>query len=190
MQQHLALPVADDALDRLAGLAAPQHTTYEARSFVGAVPEALAQGWAEVNASLYTEAPQGDLERDPGVADVAAVRAGEALLVAQGRTRYATVALRADGAVAAYTTLIHHAARAGPLLPVGHPGATRGSWPPAGRGREGRQPAGDAGRPARDRPGHHLERESNTHMIGVNEALGSRPVERMGSFQKRVAPAR
>jgi len=28
--------------------------------------------------------------------------------------------------------------------------------------------------------------ESNTHMVGVNEALGFRPVERLGNLQRRL----
>lgn len=57
VQRELALPVSADVLSSLAEDAAPHHAAYTLRSFVGAVPDDLVEGWATLLASLSTEAP-------------------------------------------------------------------------------------------------------------------------------------
>ncbi len=106
VQRRLALPVADDLLDELAAEAAGHHAAYTLRSWVGPVPEELVAEIAEMDAALMTEAPTGELTIEPQAADVAALREGEQLLAKQGRTKYSTVALDADGHAAAYTDLV------------------------------------------------------------------------------------
>ena len=89
MQRRLALPVPPDRLDALAAEAASHHEGYQLRSFTGAVPDDLVEGWAALSAMLMTEAPMGEIDREEETADAAAIRAEEALLEQQGRVRSA-----------------------------------------------------------------------------------------------------
>ena len=104
----------DRILAGLAAQAAPRHETYSIRSFVGPVPEEFAEPYAELDAAIVTDAPMGDIDLKPAVADVREVRENEALMQRQRRTRYTTLALAAEGTVVAYTDL---------LMPDEDPGA-------------------------------------------------------------------
>ena len=158
IQRRLDLPVAEETLDRLAASAAEKHAGYTLRSWSGPVPEELLQGWAEVTSALMTEAPMGEIDREPEVPDPAVVREAEALAVKQGRELYATAALDADG----HRRRVHELRRQHrgltARLPVGDPGPRRAPRPPARHGGQGRQPPAAPGGPARPRPGRHLER--------------------------------
>ncbi len=187
VQRELALPVDDDLLDRLAAEAEPHHRDFEIRSFVGRVPDEIAQSWITLWASLMTEAPVGDKELEPEAPDVDAMREDEALLDRSGRTAYHTVALDGAGEVVAYSDI-------GTTI---HDPTTAFQWGTLVR---------------RDARGHRLgiatkvanlqlvqreqdvarrlvtfNAEVNSHMIGVNELLGFRAVARMGEFQKRLS---
>ncbi|MGV3564313.1 MAG: GNAT family N-acetyltransferase [Nocardioides sp.] len=180
----LRLPVADDVLDDLT----PDLGDYTLRSWVGPVPEDLLQAWAEMDASLSTEAPTGDLQVEAQVADTAAVREGEQLLVAQGRTAYRAVALAPDGTAVGYTevvTTVHEPGRAyqwGTLVHGEHRGHRLGLALKVAALRllqSSEDPAG---------PVDHVltwNAETNAHMVGVNERLGFVPVERCGVFERR-----
>lgn len=182
----LRLPVADAVLDDLAAQAAPHHAAYTLRSWVGPVPDDLVQSWTELVTTLMTEAPLGEMEREPEAVDVAAMREGEELGRRQGRTKYNTVALDADGTVVAYTdiaTTVHEPTRAY-------------QWGTLVRGADRGHRLGMAVKAANlallQRETHGLEQvvtwnaEVNDHMIGVNEQLGFRAAERLGELQKRV----
>ncbi len=106
VKRVLDLPVNDKILAGLAAQAAPHHETYSIRSFVGPVPEEFAEQYAELDAAVVTDAPMGDIDLEPAVADVREVRENEALMQRQRRTRYTTLALAADGTVVAYTDLV------------------------------------------------------------------------------------
>ncbi|GAB3200422.1 GNAT family N-acetyltransferase [Nocardioides hungaricus] len=186
VMRELRLPVPDGMLEEMVAEAAPYHRDFELRSFVGPVPEDLVEGWARLAASLVTEAPTGGLDVEAEAADPALVREAERILERQGRRKYNTVALDGAGELVAYTDL---------ATTIHEPG--RGyQWGTLVR---------------RDARGHRLglavklanlrllqaERpdievlttynaEVNTHMIGVNERLGFRPVARLGEFQKRL----
>ncbi|WP_193609601.1 GNAT family N-acetyltransferase [Nocardioides lijunqiniae] len=185
--RELRLPVAEELLEQLASDAAAYHEGYTLRSFVGPVPEDLVQGWAELSASLMTEAPTGEMEREPEAVDIAALREGEELGRRQGRTKYNTAALDAEGAVVAYTdvaTTVHEPGRAY-------------QWGTLVRRADRGHRLGMAVKVAnlrllqREDPGARRvvtwNAEVNGHMIGVNERLGFVPVERAGELQKRLA---
>jgi len=187
VKRFLELPVPEEVLDRLAAEAAPHHTAYTLRSWVGPVPEDLLDGWAALTGTLVTEAPTGELEVEPEHVDGAVVREAEATLARQGRTKVNTVALDASGQVVAYTDV---------ASTVHEPGKAY-QWGTLVR---------------RDARGHRLglalkvanlrllqeslpgvrrlttwNAEVNSHMVGVNERLGFVPVARLGEFQKRLA---
>ncbi|GEP36587.1 GNAT family N-acetyltransferase [Nocardioides psychrotolerans] len=182
----LRLPVADTLLADLAAQAAPRHTAYSLRSWVGPVPDDLVQGWAELATTLMTEAPLGEMEREPEAVDIAALREGEELGRRQGRTKLNTVALDAEGTVVAYTdiaTTVHEPTRAyqwGTLVRR------------ADRGHRLGMAVKVANLALLQRETQGLESvvtwnaEVNDHMIGVNEQLGFRAAERLGELQKRL----
>lgn len=182
----LRLPVADALLDDLAARAAPHHTAYTLRSWVGPVPDDLVQSWAELTTTLMTEAPVGEMEREPEAVDIAALREGEELGRRQGRTKLNTVALDAEGTVVAYTDIaitVHEPTRAyqwGTLVRR------------ADRGHRLGMAVKVANLALLQRETQGLETvatwnaEVNDHMIGVNEQLGFEAVERLGELQKRL----
>lgn len=186
VQRRLALPVADDMLERLAVEAAPHHTAYTLRSWVGPVPDDLVHGWVALSSSLSTEAPVGGLDLEPEAADIGAHRESEQRAARQGRTKYNTVALCEDGEVVAYTdiaTTIHEPGRAyqwGTLVRRDHRGHRLGLAVKVANLR-----LLQAERPDID---HVItyNAEVNGHMIGVNERLGFVPSARLAAFQKRV----
>lgn len=187
VQRELALPVPDGLLAALAAEAARSHPSYTLHSWVGPVPDDLLQGWAELTSTLVTEAPTGELDVEQETASVEVVREREAVLARQGRTKYNTVALDADGVVVAYTdlaTTVHEPGRAyqwGTLVRRGDRGHRLGVAVKVANLRLLQ----------REQP--EVERlttynaEANDHMIGVNELLGFRPAARLGDFQKRLA---
>lgn len=154
---------------------------------MGATPDDVVDDFADIVASLMTEAPVGGLDLQPETPDVAALRDDEALLTKQGRTKYVTVALDAAGRIAAYTdlvTTIHEPDRAyqwGTLVRRAHRGHRLGLAVKVENLRLLQ----------RERPDvvqlTTFNAEVNAPMIGVNERLGFVPVERLGEFQKRLA---
>lgn len=187
VQRELWLPVDDDVLARLADEAAAAHASYELHSWVGPVPDELLQGWAEITATLATEAPTGDLQLEQEVADPAVVREREATVERQGRTKYNTVALDAEGTVVAYSdlaTTVHEPGRAyqwGTLVRPDHRGHRLGVAVKVANLRLLHRERPDIVRLTT------YNAEVNAHMIGVNEALGYVPVARLGDFQKHLA---
>ncbi|MEP9363723.1 GNAT family N-acetyltransferase [Nocardioides sp. CN2-186] len=186
VKRSLPMPVAGALLDELAAEAAPHHGAFELRSFVGRVPDELAQGWALLDASLVTEAPTGELDRDPAAPDVAAMRESEANSVLQGRTKFNTVALDAAGAVVAYTDI---------AVSTHDPGTAYQWGTLVQRDARGHR-LGMAVKVANlklllaEGPGPDrvvtYNAEINSHMVGVNDRLGFVPVARLGEFQKRT----
>jgi len=186
IQRRLDLPIEEETLDRLAADAAEHHVGYTLRSWAGPVPEELLQGWAEVTSALMTEAPTGEIDREPQTPDPAVVREAEALAFKQGRELYATAAVASDGAVVAYTNFgvntegSPRAYQWGTLVRPGHRGHRLGMAVKVANLRLLQRERPDLGQVVT------WNAEVNAHMIGVNEAMGFVPVERSGEVQKRL----
>ncbi|MDO9454758.1 GNAT family N-acetyltransferase [Nocardioides sp.] len=185
VQRWLDLPVDEALLDPLAAEAATHHDGYALRSWVGAVPDELAPTWAELDGSLMTEAPMGELEHEAVKADVARLREQEESIARQDRTAYHSVALDASGTVVAYSMLVQSSASTtafqwGTLVHRDHRGHRLGLAVKVANHRLLQRERPDAVRVAT------WNAEVNSHMIGVNERLGFRPVSRMGEFQKTL----
>lgn len=184
IQRRLELPVEDETLDRLAAEAAEKHVGYTLRSWSGPVPDDLLQGWAEVTSALMTEAPTGEIDREPETPDPAVVREAEALAFKQGRELYATAALDPDGTVVAYTNFgvntegSPRAYQWGTLVRPEHRGRRLGIAVKVANLRQLQRARPDLGQVIT------WNAEVNEHMIGVNEAMGFVPVERSGEVQK------
>lgn len=186
VQRRLDLPVPGRTLDRLADEAAARHAGYRLRSWTGPVPEDLLAEWTELNASLETEAPTGDLEIEPLSVDPSLVREDERVRALQRRVSVHTVALRPDGGLAAYTEIV---------VPELEPGRAY-QWGTLVRAEDRGHRLGAAVKVANlrllqeSRPDVRevvtFNAESNAHMVAVNDLLGFAPVERLGEFQKRL----
>lgn len=186
IMRRLELPVADEMLDALAAEAAPHCSAYTLRSFVGRAPEEIVEAYAAMTATLTTEAPSGELEIEAETADVGEFRGYEELMEAQGRTRHTTLAFAPDEELAGYTELvstIHEPGRVyqwGTLVPTAHRGHRLGLALKVANLRFLQEQQPDATSVTT------WNAEVNSHMIGVNELLGFRPVERMAEFQKKI----
>lgn len=186
VMRSLDLPVDDGLLADLAAEAAPHHAAYELRSWVGRVPAELEVGWAELVSGLMVEAPTGDLERERESADVEELRRRQATIEAQGRTLYNTAALDPRGELVAYSNLAtsrHDPGNAfqwGTLVRRDHRGHRLGLAVKVANLRLFQSMPQTATRL------RTWNAEVNEHMIGVNDRLGFRPVERLGEFQKRL----
>lgn len=186
VQRVLDLPADEDLLRCLAAEAAPAHVGYEIRQFKGPVPGDIIESFGELIGSLVTEAPTGNMVVEREVYSAERIRADEKVFEDSGRTKYTTVGIAGDGTVAAYSELV---------IPRYHPGRVY-QWGtlalPEHRGRR----LGLATKVRnllwlqRERPDLRTlvtyNAEVNRHMIGVNDRMGFRPVERLGEFQRRL----
>lgn len=183
----LPLPVADELLESLAADAAEHHAAYTILSWVDAAPDDVVESLAALIARLMVEAPTGDLQREPENPDAEAYRRSEELTRKQGRTVYTSAALDADGTVVGYSN----------LATTVHGVEDAFQWGTLVRREDRGHRLGVAvkvatlrllqGGEVRARRLHTWNAEVNEHMIGINERLGFRPVERLGEFQKTLA---
>jgi hypothetical protein len=186
VKRVLDLPVDDALLDRLARGSAPHPAAYTLRDFRGPVPEDIIDGFGALIGSLVSEAPMGQLELEPEVFHPDRIRADEKVFEASGRTKYTTVAVAEDGEVVAYSELVlpsHDPGRVyqwGTLVRPVHRGHRLGLATKVHNLRRFQE----------QQPGRALlftfNAEVNRHMIAVTDALGFRPVQRLGEFQKRL----
>jgi GNAT superfamily N-acetyltransferase len=182
----LQLPVERPRLRRLLAEAAPHHIGYSLRRFRGPVPDDIVVEFGVLVGSLMTEAPSGDLEKEPEVLDEERIRADEKVFEESGRTKYTTVAVAPDGSLAAYTELVvprydpGHVYQWGTLVRPDHRGHRLGMATKV----ENLLWLQD------EEPGERtlvtMNAEVNRHMVAVNEALGFRPVERVVELARRL----
>jgi GNAT superfamily N-acetyltransferase len=186
VQRRLALPVADEVLDRLAAGAAPHHEGYLVRSFAGPIPDELAEAWVRLDSTLMTEAPMGEIEREVEAADVDALRAREAVVSAQGRTKVNAVALAPDGDLVALSDIAvteHESERAyqwGTLVRPDHRGHRLGMAVKVANLRLLQQSQPQITTLVT------YNADVNAPMVAINEQLGFRPVAYMGELQKKL----
>jgi len=186
IKRALDLPVDPALLDRLAAEGEPRHPGYELRSFRGPVPDDIIESLGGLIGTLVSEAPMGDLDFEPEVFDAERLRADEKVVEAAGRRAYLTVAIAPDGDVVAYSELRvpgHEPGRVfqlGTLVRPDHRGHALGLATKVHNLRQLQ-----AAEPDR-RTVYTYNAEVNAHMVRVNDALGFRPVERLGEFQKKL----
>lgn len=183
LQSTLDLPVPEASIDAL--LAQAPATGYTLRSWSGPVPEELVAEWAALDALLDTEAPTGDLDIEAASAEIPDFRADEELIARQGRTSFGTVALTAQGHIAAYTQIV-----------VSHDSGTAFQWGTLVRREDRGRRLGLRVKLENLRMLQRLatsatrintfNADSNTHMLAVNARLGFRLTARMAEMQKRL----
>lgn len=184
LQSRLDLPVPDAVIEEL--LADAPATGYTVRSWSGAVPDDLVGEWAALDALLDTEAPTGDLDIEASSADVTDYRADEQLVERQGRTSFGTVALTADGHIAAYTQIVvsrddGNAYQWGTLVRREDRGRRLGLRVKLDNLRMLQRLSPETTRV------YTFNADSNVHMLAVNTRLGFRMTARMGELQKRLS---
>jgi GNAT superfamily N-acetyltransferase len=186
VQRRLTLPVAEELLDRLAAGAAAHHEGYELRSFTGPIPDELAEAWVGLDATLMTEAPMGEIEREAEAADVDALRAREAVVAAQGRQKVNAAALAPDGDLVAITDLTvteHESERAyqwGTLVRPDHRGHRLGLAVKVANLRLLQQTHPQITTVVT------YNADVNAPMVAINEQVGFRPVSYLGELQKKL----
>lgn len=151
----------------------PQSADYRLVSWVGAAPEALVDGLAELETVLHADAPSGDSAADAARFDAARWRAEEEIAVRRGRTRFFTAARHRDTAeVVAYTMVWlpskprTHAVQGTTVVARSHRGHR------LGLAVKRRNLSHIAGLEPELRHIDTYNADSNAHMIAVNDALG------------------
>jgi GNAT superfamily N-acetyltransferase len=186
VQSRLALPVPESLLAELDAEVAGAAGGYTVHSWSGEVPEDFVFGFAILDAAVDTEAPTGELDVEPARPDVAGIRENEELLRRQNRTSFGSVAVTADGQVAAYTQLV-----------VSGDDGNAYQWGTLVRREDRGHRLGMAVKLANLRT---LQREvpqapaiytynadANAQMLAINTRLGFTPSERLGELQKRLS---
>jgi len=184
VQRVLDVNAARLLIDDLLAEAAPAHRDYRLVPFAGAVPEEFAVSYAALVATLSTEVPTGEMTVQQRSAEVEVLRAGEELLRRQGRTSIRTVALDGHGLVAGYTSIVvpsqepEVAYQWGTLVAPEHRGHRLGLA----------LKAANLQLLVRETPAVETlvtyNAQVNDHMVGINDRLGFRPVERLGEFER------
>ena len=190
VMRTLDLPADEAMLERLAAESLPHHAGYALRHWKGPVPADVVDAFGDLIGSLIVEAPAGEIELEREVFDEERIREDEQVLEASGRTKYTTVAVAPDGTLAAYSELV---------LPAHDPGRVY-QWGTLVRPEHRGHRLGMATKAhnlawfQREHPEPALlvtfNAEVNAHMIGVNEAMGFRAVERSGEFQLKLGQER
>jgi GNAT superfamily N-acetyltransferase len=163
---------------------APLADGYRLEEWVDTAPDQLVDGLAVLCARMSTDAPLGEMDWEPEVWDRARYRDKEASAQARGRTRYAAAAVHtATGQVAAMTdiglsrysnevafqwdtiVLQEHRGHGLGLALKAHNHELLVKSEPATRWI------------------NTWNAESNTHMIGINERLGFKPIEYWTEWQ-------
>jgi GNAT superfamily N-acetyltransferase len=186
VQSRLSLPVATAHLDALCAVASARSVGFSLRSWIGSVPQAVVDGWAELDAAVETEAPSGDLEIERNTVDTAEIRRSEMLIAQQNRRSFGTVACDRDGRVAAYTQLVvsgddGNAYQWGTLVRREARGHGLGMAVKLANLRLLQEHASDV------RAIYTYNAGVNEHMLAINRRLGFTPSELMGELQKRLA---
>jgi RimJ/RimL family protein N-acetyltransferase len=139
-----------------------------------------------LDATLMTEAPMGEIEREAEAADVETLRAGEAVVAAQGRQKVNAAALAPDGDLVAITDLAvteHEPERAyqwGTLVRPDHRGHRLGLAVKVANLRLLQQAHPQITTVVT------YNADVNAPMVAINEQVGFRPVSYLGELQKRL----
>jgi GNAT superfamily N-acetyltransferase len=189
VRRRLELPSADPAArKRLADHATAASAGYGIVQWAGATPERWLADFAVLVARMSTDPPSGELTRAPQQWDADRVRANDAALAASGQRPLVTAARGPDGHLAAYTTVFtcverHDTAMQGDTLVA-----------PAHRGRRLGLRVKLANLDLLHRTHPEVQQvdtfnaAGNRWMIAINDALGFRPLYRLGDWELDLNP--
>lgn len=185
VRRRLDIDRLDEAeLDRLLSAAWERAAGYSLVRWIGPAPEEYVADVAYLEGRLLADAPIGDLEWEPEKMDTDRVRQSEAARAARGRTTVqAGMRHDASGRLVAYTALDidgssrWHAFQQITLVDPAHRGHRLGTIVKIGNLRAAREQE-----PAL-RAIDTWNAAVNAHMIGINEAMGFRPVDQWHNWQ-------
>lgn len=158
---------------------------YEIRSWRGACPDDLIDGYADVRRLMVQEAPRGDAGLENEHWDAARIRTEEAKWVKSGRVPQVSVAIAGDGSVVGHTQLVFPSDSVevyqwDTLVLPSHRGHGLGltlkvfTMHEAADLLDGRRRI------------HTYNAASNEHMIAVNEAMGFRQVAWLAEYVRAL----
>lgn len=186
INRALALPVADDLIQRWVDEAAPHHAGYRIETFVDDIPEELLESYLYLLNQLAVDAPSGDIDYEPEGQTPESFRIHQQTLKEQGRTVYATLAIDEDGAAVAHTELV---------IPSGDPGNVY-QWGTLVRQDHRGHRLGLAvkARNLQAMQAAHQDRrriftcnsEVNDAMVAINERMGFEPIDLLAEFQLKL----
>lgn len=186
IRRQQPLPIDAERLDALAAKAAERSGDYRLVSWVGPCPDEYAAQYARLKGLLSTEAPTGAVQWDEEQWDVERLRDDESFTAALERTPYTSIALAADGTVAAHTQLVtgkHDLDRAhqwDTLVLPEHRGHRLGLAVKVANLRLLQDARSDVTRM------DTWNAEQNGPMVAVNEELGYRIIEHAHEWQRPV----
>lgn len=179
--------VADTDLDPLLAAAWQRAEGYELVQWAGSKPAEILDGVAYLTSRMNLDAPIGDLVLEADAMDADRLREGERDADAAGLLALGTVARHQEsGRIAGYTEITvlpgdeRHCWQGDTIVDPGHRGHRIGTILKIENHRLLR-----SYRP-RMRYVHTWNAEENAHMIGINEAVGYRAVDRWFAYQKRT----
>jgi ribosomal protein S18 acetylase RimI-like enzyme len=189
-----------DEIHRVADLStAPDHTEllaqawrhaegYELVQWAGHLPGEILDGIAYLTGRMNIDAPIGELALEQEQVDADRIRIGQAMSRAQGMLQLGTaVRHRASGTVAGYSDIYlvpgdeEHCYQGNTIVDPEHRGRRLGTILKVENHRRLL-----SYRP-RMRYVHTWNAEVNAHMIGINEAVGYRAVDRWIAYQKKLS---
>lgn len=182
----LALPVAEEVLDRLSAAAAPHHTGYRVETFVDDVPDRLLPSYCHLYNQLVLDAPTGNLDFEEESLTPEVFLQTAKRLRSSGQTRLTALALTAEDEVVAFSDLVVKADPAqrvqqwGTLVHRGHRGHRLGTAVKVANVRVLQERF-----PDRTAIGTS-NAEVNPTMVGINDQLGFRPVAVLPMFQRTL----
>jgi GNAT superfamily N-acetyltransferase len=173
----LTLPVAEDAIEGWATLAAERHQGYALETYVNEVPEELIPSLCVLLGQLAVDAPSGAVDWEEEVITPERFLESRASLVAAGRTIYESLAVTADRTVAAQSTMsVPPAGRTdvsqwGTFVHREHRGRRLGLATKTANLRAMQQAHPEMRRVVTQNA------ESNDYMVSINVLMGFEPVE-------------
>ncbi len=183
LRQRLHLPAGDEVRDRLAEQAHAAATGYDLLQWTDGTPDEWLDDIARLTGRISTDAPLGELSWAPECYDAQRVRDRDAMCRDHGIRVTVTAARAPDGRLAAFTEIAAtasvrwHAANWYTLVAPEHRGRRLGLRVKLANLTLARERLPELRAVDTDNA------VSNTHMIAINEAMGFRPLDRIGEWQ-------
>jgi len=180
----LTLPVADEAIQGWADLAAERHEGYSLETYVNDVPEELIPSLCVLLGQLSVDAPTGAVDWEEEVITPERFVEGRTSLVTAGRTIYETLAVTPDRTVAAQSTMSvpppgrTDVSQWGTFVHREHRGRRLGLATKAANLRAMQQAHPEMKRVVTQNA------ETNDYMVAINVLMGFEPVEASTEFVK------
>ncbi|WP_219416130.1 GNAT family N-acetyltransferase [Pseudonocardia nigra] len=182
VRRRLALPVDEALLDRLEAEARARAADYELEQWTGDTPPQWRAEIARLTARMSTDAPLGELAWQPEHHDAQRVAGRDAMCRARGYRMTLTAARHGDrlvgfSEIAVTTSYPQHASQWDTIVDPDHRGHRLGMLLKVANLRLAQEQHPEM------RTVDTYNAASNSYMIAINEAMGFRPLDRLGEWQ-------